>query len=123
MTLIEISRELPTRIRPQSCESDLCKAIQHMVAAGLTVPFEDICCASRGRASVAFARQTAMYLAHVVMGLNYSEIGRVFGRDRTTAAYACRAIEDRRDHPNTDALLQSLEDALRSSAAKREQVR
>jgi hypothetical protein len=52
-----------------------------------------------------------MYLAHVTFGLNYAEVGRAFGRDRTTAAYACRLIEERRDDPAVDAVLGSLESA------------
>jgi hypothetical protein len=52
-----------------------------------------------------------MYLAHVAFGLSYSEVGRAFGRDRTTAAHACRLIEDRRDEPPVDALLGALEHA------------
>ena len=61
--------------------------------------------------ALAFARQSAMYLAHVSFGLSYAEVGRAFGRDRTTAAYACRLIEDRRDDPAIDAVLGSLENA------------
>jgi chromosomal replication initiation ATPase DnaA len=52
-----------------------------------------------------------MYLAHVSFGLSYSEIGRAFGRDRTTAAHACQLIEDRRDDPAVDAVLGALENA------------
>ncbi len=51
----------------------------------------------RGAARVAFARQVAIYLSHVRLGLSYSAAGRFFGRDRTTAAHACRVIEERRE--------------------------
>ena len=51
----------------------------------------------RGTAEVAFARQVAIYLVHVRLGLTYAAAGRFFGRDRTTAAYACRVIEERRE--------------------------
>ena len=54
-----------------------------------------------------------MYLAHVGCGLTYSEVGRLFGRDRTTASYACRLIEDRRDDPDFDASLDLLEEEVR----------
>ena len=47
----------------------------------------------------------------VTFGLNYSEVARAFGRDRTTAAHACQLIEERRDDPAVDAVLGSLEDA------------
>ena len=54
-----------------------------------------------------------MYLAHVALGLNFTEVGRAFGRDRTTAAHACRAIEDRREETHLDIALADLEQALR----------
>jgi chromosomal replication initiation ATPase DnaA len=49
---------------------------------------------SRGPARAAFARQAAMYLAHVVFGLSLTEVGHIFERDRTTVAHACGLIED-----------------------------
>lgn len=52
-----------------------------------------------------------MYLARVCFGATFSEIGRVFGRDRTTAAHACRLVEERRDDPRLDAMLERLEHA------------
>ena len=55
-----------------------------------------------------------MYLMHVVFGMSLSAVGRHFGRDRTTASYACRQIEDRRDEPNFDMLVDRLEFAVRS---------
>ncbi|GAB5376335.1 MAG: hypothetical protein AcusKO_27970 [Acuticoccus sp.] len=36
----------------------------------------------------------------------------MFDRDRTTAAHACRVVEDRRDEVAIDTLVQSVEDAL-----------
>ena len=49
-----------------------------------------------------------MYLAHVVLGMRYSEIGRLFRRDRTTAAYGCALVEERRDDPAIDRVLLTL---------------
>jgi chromosomal replication initiation ATPase DnaA len=66
----------------------------------------------RGPASVAFARQVAIYLSHTRFGLDYATAGSLFGRDRTTAAYACRRVEDRREDPTLDAILDYLERAL-----------
>lgn len=61
--------------------------------------------------AAAFARQIAMYLAHVGFGLSMAEIGRAFGRDRTTVLHACHLIEDRRDEVRFDQLLDHLEQA------------
>ena len=64
---------------------------------------------TRGRSRVAFARQVAMYLAHVTFGLTLTTVGRAFGRDRTTVAHACRLVEDARDDPEFDRTLELLE--------------
>ena len=95
-------------------------------AAVFAVPVDELRAPSRRAPAVAFARQCAMYLAHVVLGLRYSEIGRLFRRDRTTAAYACALVEERRDDPAIDRMLHTLEDLCRRSRARhprRPQVR
>ena len=66
----------------------------------------------RGEADVALARQLAMYLMHVVLGRLYHEVGRFFGRDRTTVSHACAVIEDLRDDPEFDAEVSRLERRL-----------
>ena len=68
--------------------------------------------ASRGRANVALARQSAMYLAHVGLGLTMTEVGLLFERDRTTVSHACMIIEDRRDDADFDRALELLERAV-----------
>lgn len=73
---------------------------------------EALCASTRGEAHVAQARQIAMYLAHITFGLSLGAVGRHFGRDRTTAAYACERVEDRRDDLRLDLMLDRLERAL-----------
>jgi chromosomal replication initiation ATPase DnaA len=68
--------------------------------------------ASRGRAKVALARQTAMYLAHVSFSLSLTDVGTLFERDRTTVRHACNLIEDRRDDVDFDLVLELLERAV-----------
>ena len=87
--------------------------ISAAVAAVFMVPIRDIHATTRRTASAALARQSAMYLAHVAFGLNFTDAGRAFGRVRTTAARACRLIEDRRENLQLDAALADLEHALR----------
>ena len=89
----------------------LCDLVALATASAFALPVGELTAQSRRAPYVAFARQSAMYLAHVSFGLSYSEVGRAFGRDRTTAAHACRLIEDRRDDPAIDAVLGSLEGA------------
>ncbi|TPW29531.1 hypothetical protein FJU08_14110 [Martelella alba] len=57
----------------------------------------------------AHLRQMAMYVCHVALGLSLNEIGQGFGRDRTTVAYACRVVEDRRDDADYDAFVARIE--------------
>ncbi len=85
------------------------RVVEIVVAAAFTIPAAELRAATRRSAAVAFARQTAMYIARVKLRMNYDDVGRAFGRDRTTAAYACRLVEERREDPNIDALLSRLE--------------
>jgi chromosomal replication initiation ATPase DnaA len=87
--------------------------ISAAVAAVFVVPVSEIHATTRRTASVALARQSAMYLAHVAFGLSFTDAGRAFGRVRSTAARACRVIEDRRGNQQLDTALADLEHALR----------
>lgn len=87
---------------------------QEMIACALDVSIAEMRAPTRRRAPVAHARQIAMYLMHVAFGFSLSAVGRHFGRDRTTAAHACRQIEDRRDDQDFDLLLDRLEYAVRT---------
>jgi hypothetical protein len=82
------------------------------VAAARGVPTRSLLLPNRGEADVALARQLAMYLMHVVLGRLYHDVGRFFGRDRTTVSYACTVIEDLRDDPEFDAEVSRLERRL-----------
>ena len=86
--------------------------IEAIVATAFTVPAAALRLDSRGPAPVAFARQVAMYLAHTRLGLPYLRAGAFFGRDRTTAAHACRRVEDSRENPRIDRILDLLERAI-----------
>jgi chromosomal replication initiation ATPase DnaA len=97
----------------EGCPRRAANLISATVAAAFTVPLTELHHRSRRRATVALARQSAMYLAHVTLGLTFAEVGRVFGRDRTTAAYACWKIEDRRTDVRLDTALAELEQVVR----------
>ncbi|MGH6726791.1 MAG: helix-turn-helix domain-containing protein [Pseudolabrys sp.] len=112
MTLIEALNK-PRRARRKPPAQDdtarICWLMEAATAAAFAVPVDELRAPSRRAPAAAFARQCAMYLAHVSLGLRYCEIGRLFRRDRTTAAYACRRIEDARDDAAIDRVLQTLE--------------
>ncbi|MGD9866861.1 MAG: helix-turn-helix domain-containing protein [Hyphomicrobiales bacterium] len=90
----------------------LCRLSEDCAAALLRVPLCDLRSTSRGRARTAFARQVAMYLAHVGGGLNMTDVGLCFGRDRTTVAHACAVVENVRDDPAFDRVLDRVEQSL-----------
>lgn len=73
---------------------------------------------TRGGARQALARQVAIYLGHVGCGFTYARIGRLYGRDRTTAAHACAVVEDRRDDAAFDRVLALLELCVKAEYAR-----
>jgi chromosomal replication initiation ATPase DnaA len=87
-------------------------AIESAVAAVFEVGVEELRGKTRGSARTAFARQVAMYLAHVGCGVSLTEVGHLFDRDRTTVAHACSLVEDKRDDPDFDYRLNHLERAV-----------
>jgi hypothetical protein len=88
------------------------RIIESIVAPAFAVPHAALWAETRGSPSVAFARQAAMYLAHVGFGLSLKEVARVFARDRKTVVHACALVEDRRDAAPFDRALDLLEAAL-----------
>ncbi len=86
--------------------------ITHLVCVSFGIPVAQMRARTRCRAPIAFARQVAMYLAHIGPGMTLTDIGAGFGRDRTTAAHACATVEDRRDDPVLDVSLDCLEHAV-----------
>lgn len=84
------------------------------VARVFNISIAEIMALTRRRANVAFARQNAMYLCHVAFGMSFADIGRHFGRDRTTVSHACRLIEDARDLDSLDVMLDRLEFSLKA---------
>ncbi len=90
---------------------------QAIVAHAYDVPLEEIAAATRRCKRAALARQVAMYLSHVVFGMTLSQVAYAFRRDRTTASHACRLVEDMREDPDLDRVLDWLETLLRGAAA------
>ena len=93
-------------------QAALARLAEVSVAAMVRVPPAKLRSRRRGRQPVAWARQIAMYLAHVVFGLTYTRVGICFGRDRTTVRHACALVEDRRDDPGLDLALAAAEAGL-----------
>lgn len=102
--------------RPQA-QLDRTRAVfvMDLVALATGVPSPQIRSETRCHARAARARQIAMYLAYVAFQWPLARVGQAFGRDRTTAGYACRLVEDLRDNRQFDAKLERLETCLKNA--------
>jgi chromosomal replication initiation ATPase DnaA len=98
---------------PFAIDQHLRRLLEHAVATPFAVARTALWRPTRGSPAEAFARQVAMYLAHVGLGLTFTTVGRLFGRDRRTVAHACALVEDCRDAAAFDRTLDLLEGALR----------
>lgn len=86
---------------------------QQAAAYAFGVSIEEIAAPTRGSARASLARQVAIYLTHVAFELSLGRVAAAFGRDRSTAAYACHRVEDRRDDARFDCFMDELEACLR----------
>ena len=91
---------------------------QIAVAQATDTPLDEMRAPTRRAAQIAFARQMAMYLSHVALGVSLTRTGACFGRDRTTASHACRVIEEKRDDPDFDLQISRLEQGLSQIAIR-----
>lgn len=91
-----------------------------VVGYGLGLDAADIAGPTRGSARIAFARQVAMYLAHVAFEMSLNRVAMAFDRDRSTVGHACHLIEDRRDGVVFDDWIECLEGMLREAFGARQ---
>jgi len=88
---------------------EICDGLIDITAALFDVSGKELRQPGRTTLDVSRVRQIAMYVAHVVLRLTMSEVGRGFGRDRTTVMHACHLIEDMRDDPEFDRYVATTE--------------
>lgn len=87
----------------------ICDGVLDIAAALFDIPGRELRRPGRASHDVVRVRQIAMYVAHVVLRLSMSDIGRGFGRDRTTVLHACHLVEDMRDDPEFDRVVSTAE--------------
>ena len=95
-----------------------CEGMIELSAALFGVSVRELLSPRRSSVSVSRVRQIAMYVTHVALQLNMTEIGRGFCRDRTTVMHACHLIEDMRDDPDFDRLVALVERTAIAAFAK-----
>lgn len=89
--------------------------ITSLVALATDMPAREIAAPTRSSQAATRARQLAIYLAHVTLSWPLARVALAFGRDRTTAGVAVRAVEDLRDDPVVDGRLAALESCIRQA--------
>ncbi|QND54166.1 chromosomal replication initiator DnaA [Phyllobacterium sp. 628] len=125
--MIDILR--PGRIKPKaiqplilsewsSCNErvyEVCDGVIDVLSTFFNVSGRDLRAHSRCSRPIARVRQVGMYVAHVTLELNMAEVGRAFGRDRSTVNHACQTIEDLREEPEFDRIIHTIENILRAT--------
>lgn len=93
--------------RIEQARADRARALLAMQAVASETGVPAASMQSRGRVGreVRRARCLAFYLCHTEYGWPLYRVGAAFGRDRTTIGIACREVEDMRDDPGLDGLL------------------
>lgn len=109
---------IATRRKSPLHPAALARIAEAAVSAASHVPPQFLRQRRRGDSEAAFARQVAMYLAHVGFGLTMTQVGISFGRDRTTVRHACALVENRRDLPAFEFALTALEAGMASLARR-----
>lgn len=95
----------------------LCERMIDIASAFFSVCGKELRQTGRSRTEIARVRQIAMYVTHVTLRLTMTDVGRGFGRDRTTVMHACHLIEDMRDDEEFDRIVQRFEKIARAAFA------
>ncbi|WP_246660320.1 helix-turn-helix domain-containing protein [Rhizobium sp. FKL33] len=98
-------RRQRSEISPRSVSGVVAKIATEMMCLTADEP-------QRGRNRrfiMSHVQQIAMYVCHVVLQMTMTEVGRGFGRDRSTVGHACARVEDRRDEAGFDRLVTAIE--------------
>ena len=101
---------------------EMCECVIDIVAALFNVSSKELRRPGRSSTAISRVRQIGMYVAHVVLRLTMSEVGRGFSRDRTTVQHACHLIEDLREDADFDSIL-SLTERVTAAAFRNREFR
>ncbi len=99
--------------RATAADAARCRLAAQLAAHRFEVPRTTMLGRARGSRRASVARQVAIYLAHVALSVPIGVIARQFRRTHSTAVFACRQVEDRRDEPAFDVAVADLELAIR----------
>ncbi len=105
----EVEKQLEESGEPESNRDhaifELCDCMIDLVSTLFGVCGREMRQSGRSHPQISRARQIAMYVAHTVLELSMKEVGRGFGKERTTVLHAVHLVEDMRDDPEIDELI------------------
>jgi Bacterial dnaA protein helix-turn-helix len=108
--------------RPNSLTDEriiaICDGITDILAVCFSVPSRDLRSRDRIHASICRVRQIGMYVTHVSLCLNMTEVAKGFGRDRSTVVHSCHLIEDMRDEIEFDRIVGVVERIAQAAFGK-----
>lgn len=87
----------------------VCRIVAQMTAEMVSLLTDRVAVRRDRRRLSCHVRQIAMYVCHVALSMPMQDIGRAFGRDRSTVGHACHAVEDRRDDRAFDEFVSAVE--------------
>ena len=93
---------------------EMCEGLIDIISAYFNVSGWELRAPGRGTRSVARVPQIGMYTAHVVLQLPMAEVGRAFGRDRSTVTYACHLVEDLREDRDFEEIVSAVERVVKT---------
>ena len=96
----------------------VCDGVIDILSTFFNVSGRELRSQSRCERSVARVRQIGIYVAHVTLALTMSEVGRAFGRDRSTVNHACHLIEDMREELEFDRIVQTIENIVKVATGR-----
>jgi chromosomal replication initiation ATPase DnaA len=99
--------------------AEACEAVIDITAALFNVSGRDLRGPGRNGQETARVRQIAMYLCNTTLGVNLTETGRVFGRDRTTIGHGVQLIEALRDDREFDRIIEQCERVVNAAFSAR----
>lgn len=104
----------PYRIIVTSEDRDRADLVVQIVALRLGAPVETV--TRKGRLSLPAlrVRRVSLYLAHVALGWTLERVGHAYGINRQTVSTACTRIEEARDEPHLNDLLDQLAETIQT---------
>lgn len=88
---------------------DICESMIDITATLFNVSSKEMRQPGRTAQPASRVRQVAMYVTHVGLGMTMANVGRGFGRDRSTVQHACQVVEDMRDDAEFDRIVATTE--------------